>query len=265
MQALRHGCRGRPASFARMAGEAGYGPVWLKASSSYGHSGFEAHQSPRHGRAGRRWGLVRGPSGENLGGKGGGVPMVRELSSPGRSEEPRPRPARHSHLEGGMSFELTMARAAFELRRSGRLGRRAIRAKLRRWSARPWRGPQMSSKPPWFAELDRPRCPVSSSPSPPPGEGSPAHPTARAEASDPPYGVLCSGLPHRFSMSFEREICEEGNEQRHRLRPSCGWLCMVAPLGVWLRWFLAQFSGRWLGKARLLKWVHFLPMSLQLV
>ncbi|KAA8538516.1 hypothetical protein F0562_028113 [Nyssa sinensis] len=36
------------------------------------------------------------------------------------------------------------------------------------------------------------------------------------------------------------------------------WLaCMVGPLGVWIRWFLARFNGRGLGRAGLLKWIPF--------
>ncbi|KAL3572570.1 hypothetical protein D5086_026474 [Populus alba] len=36
------------------------------------------------------------------------------------------------------------------------------------------------------------------------------------------------------------------------------WLaCIVAPPGVWIRWFLARFNGRGLGKAGSLKWVPF--------
>ncbi|BAT98792.1 hypothetical protein VIGAN_10013800 [Vigna angularis var. angularis] len=33
--------------------------------------------------------------------------------------------------------------------------------------------------------------------------------------------------------------------------------CMVGPIGVWIRWFLARLNGRGLGKAGLLKWVPF--------
>ncbi|KAK8597234.1 hypothetical protein V6N13_001875 [Hibiscus sabdariffa] len=33
------------------------------------------------------------------------------------------------------------------------------------------------------------------------------------------------------------------------------WLaCLVAPLGVWIRWFLARFNGRGLGKSGILRW-----------
>ncbi|KAK9903654.1 hypothetical protein M0R45_001076 [Rubus argutus] len=36
------------------------------------------------------------------------------------------------------------------------------------------------------------------------------------------------------------------------------WLaCIVGPLGVWIRWFLARLNGRGLGKTGLLKWVPF--------
>ncbi|KAI9106619.1 hypothetical protein K1719_022147 [Acacia pycnantha] len=36
------------------------------------------------------------------------------------------------------------------------------------------------------------------------------------------------------------------------------WLaCLVGPLGVWIRWFLARLNGRGIGRARLLKWIPF--------
>lgn len=36
------------------------------------------------------------------------------------------------------------------------------------------------------------------------------------------------------------------------------WLgCIVGPIGVWIRWFLARLNGRGLGKAGTLKWVPF--------
>ncbi|XP_027914067.1 fluoride export protein 2-like isoform X2 [Vigna unguiculata] len=33
--------------------------------------------------------------------------------------------------------------------------------------------------------------------------------------------------------------------------------CMVGPIGVWIRWFLARLNGRGLGKAGLLKWIPY--------
>lgn len=33
--------------------------------------------------------------------------------------------------------------------------------------------------------------------------------------------------------------------------------CIVGPLGVWTRWFLARLNGRGLGKAGYLKWIPF--------
>ncbi|OIV97926.1 hypothetical protein TanjilG_12683 [Lupinus angustifolius] len=33
--------------------------------------------------------------------------------------------------------------------------------------------------------------------------------------------------------------------------------CLVSPIGVWIRWFLARLNGRGLGKAGLFKWVPF--------
>ncbi|XP_028757509.1 fluoride export protein 2-like [Neltuma alba] len=36
------------------------------------------------------------------------------------------------------------------------------------------------------------------------------------------------------------------------------WLaCLVGPLGVWIRWFLARLNGRGVGRARLLIWIPF--------
>ncbi|XVF64617.1 hypothetical protein PTKIN_Ptkin09bG0182600 [Pterospermum kingtungense] len=36
------------------------------------------------------------------------------------------------------------------------------------------------------------------------------------------------------------------------------WLaCLVAPLGVWIRWFLARLNGRGLGKSGILRWLPF--------
>ena len=33
--------------------------------------------------------------------------------------------------------------------------------------------------------------------------------------------------------------------------------CMVGPVGVWIRWFLARLNGRGLGRAGRLKWIPF--------
>ena len=33
--------------------------------------------------------------------------------------------------------------------------------------------------------------------------------------------------------------------------------CIVGPLGVWIRWFLARLNGRGLGRAGLFKWIPF--------
>ena len=36
------------------------------------------------------------------------------------------------------------------------------------------------------------------------------------------------------------------------------WLaCIVGPLGVWIRWFLARLNGRGVGRAGFLKWIPF--------
>ncbi|XLS94762.1 hypothetical protein HN51_070770, partial [Arachis hypogaea] len=33
--------------------------------------------------------------------------------------------------------------------------------------------------------------------------------------------------------------------------------CMVGPVGMWIRWFLARLNGRGLGRAGLFKWMPF--------
>ncbi|CAK9139864.1 unnamed protein product [Ilex paraguariensis] len=60
------------------------------------------------------------------------------------------------------------------------------------------------------------------------------------------------GLLYGVSGTLERREFNSGNSGAQL------WLaCMVAPLGVWIRWFLARLNGRGLGKAGLLKWVPF--------
>lgn len=50
---------------------------------------------------------------------------------------------------------------------------------------------------------------------------------------------------------LKREFDNGGNEAQ------LWFACLVAPLGVWTRWFLARLNGRGLGKSGLLKWVPF--------
>lgn len=33
--------------------------------------------------------------------------------------------------------------------------------------------------------------------------------------------------------------------------------CMVGPIGVWIRWFLARLNGKGIGRAGLMKWIPF--------
>ncbi|KAK7301303.1 hypothetical protein RJT34_12164 [Clitoria ternatea] len=47
-------------------------------------------------------------------------------------------------------------------------------------------------------------------------------------------------------------------EFKHSDRDAQLWFaCMVGPLGVWIRWFLARLNGRGLGRTGLLKWIPF--------
>lgn len=60
------------------------------------------------------------------------------------------------------------------------------------------------------------------------------------------------GLLYGVSVVLEKRKFDSGGSEAEL------WLaCMVAPLGVWIRWSLAPLNGRGLGRARLLKWVPF--------
>ncbi|XP_024018117.1 fluoride export protein 2 [Morus notabilis] len=62
--------------------------------------------------------------------------------------------------------------------------------------------------------------------------------------------MLC--LVWSVSGIYVREEFREENGEAHL------WLaCIVGPLGVWMRWFLARLNGHGLGKAALLGWVPF--------
>ncbi|XP_047341543.1 uncharacterized protein LOC124945197 [Impatiens glandulifera] len=55
-----------------------------------------------------------------------------------------------------------------------------------------------------------------------------------------------------ISGSLERNEFHNGGSRAQL------WLaCLVGPVGVWIRWFLARFNGRGIGKSRTLKWVPF--------
>uniref|UniRef100_A0A5B7A455 Uncharacterized protein n=1 Tax=Davidia involucrata TaxID=16924 RepID=A0A5B7A455_DAVIN len=64
--------------------------------------------------------------------------------------------------------------------------------------------------------------------------------------------VLMLGLLYGVSVALEKREFNSGSSGAQL------WLaCTVAPLGVWIRWFLARFNGRGLGRAGLLKWIPF--------
>ena len=65
-------------------------------------------------------------------------------------------------------------------------------------------------------------------------------------------GILILGLLYSLSGILEEREFESGSSEAGL------WLgCMVAPLGVWIRWWLARFNGRGLGKEGSFKWVPF--------
>lgn len=65
-------------------------------------------------------------------------------------------------------------------------------------------------------------------------------------------GMLMLGLLYSLSGILEKRDFKSG------IGEAALWLgCMVAPLGVWIRWWLARFNGRGLGKAGSFKWVPF--------
>ncbi|XP_019055167.1 PREDICTED: fluoride export protein 2 isoform X2 [Nelumbo nucifera] len=64
--------------------------------------------------------------------------------------------------------------------------------------------------------------------------------------------VLMVGLLWGVSGALVRKRFDDDNKGAEL------WLaCLVAPPGVWARWFLARLNGRGLGKKGLLKWVPF--------
>ncbi|CAK9161650.1 unnamed protein product [Ilex paraguariensis] len=64
--------------------------------------------------------------------------------------------------------------------------------------------------------------------------------------------LLMLGLLYGLSGTWEIREFSSGSHGAQL------WLaCMVAPLGVWIRWFLARLNGHGLGKMGLLKWVPF--------
>ncbi|KAK9903650.1 hypothetical protein M0R45_001072 [Rubus argutus] len=63
--------------------------------------------------------------------------------------------------------------------------------------------------------------------------------------------LLLAGLWSVSGILIRQEINSNSSETQL-------WLaCLVGPLGVWVRWFLARLNGRGLGKTGLLKWVPF--------
>lgn len=64
--------------------------------------------------------------------------------------------------------------------------------------------------------------------------------------------ILMLGLLWFVSVILERKEFSSGSSEAQL------WLgCIVGPLGVWIRWFLARLNGRGLGKTGLLKWIPF--------
>lgn len=64
--------------------------------------------------------------------------------------------------------------------------------------------------------------------------------------------ILILGLLWGFSGALEKREFNSGSSEAQL------WLaCMVGPIGVWIRWYLARLNGRGLGKKGLLKWVPF--------
>ncbi|XAR62605.1 hypothetical protein NMG60_11017430 [Bertholletia excelsa] len=67
-------------------------------------------------------------------------------------------------------------------------------------------------------------------------------------------GVLLSmlGLLWGVSAALEKKEFDNGGKEAEL------WIgCIVGPVGVWIRWFLARLNGRGLGKAGVMKWVPF--------
>ncbi|XP_015885620.3 uncharacterized protein LOC107421017 isoform X2 [Ziziphus jujuba] len=64
--------------------------------------------------------------------------------------------------------------------------------------------------------------------------------------------ILTLGLLWSVSVILEKKEFSSGSSEAEL------WLgCIVGPLGVWMRWFLARLNGRGLGKTGLLKWIPF--------
>ncbi|OWM90175.1 hypothetical protein CDL15_Pgr006496 [Punica granatum] len=64
--------------------------------------------------------------------------------------------------------------------------------------------------------------------------------------------LLLLGLLWAVSGTLLKEEYDDGGSE-----PQLWLACIVGPLGVWIRWFLARLNGRGLGKAGSLKWVPF--------
>lgn len=64
--------------------------------------------------------------------------------------------------------------------------------------------------------------------------------------------LLMLGLLWSMSGVLMREEFSSGSDEAQL------WFgCIVGPLGVWTRWFLARLNGRGLGNAGYLKWIPF--------
>lgn len=64
--------------------------------------------------------------------------------------------------------------------------------------------------------------------------------------------LLLLGLLWALSGTLLKEEFDDGGSE-----PQLWLACIVGPVGVWIRWFLARLNGRGLGKAGYLKWVPF--------
>lgn len=64
--------------------------------------------------------------------------------------------------------------------------------------------------------------------------------------------LLVLGILYSVSGAMLKDEFGTGNSEAQL------WLaCLVAPLGVWIRWFLARLNGRGLGKSGILRWLPF--------
>ncbi|KAK6938444.1 putative fluoride ion transporter CrcB [Dillenia turbinata] len=64
--------------------------------------------------------------------------------------------------------------------------------------------------------------------------------------------LIILGLLWGVSAALEKSKFDTGSSEAQL------WLaCIVGPIGVWIRWYLARLNGRGLGRSGLLKWIPF--------